>query len=52
MTSRQSGKDEASGGPLLVLRLVRSRGLPRSGAFAIPPEGEGLAAALNLGGRR
>lgn len=50
MTSRQSGKDDASGGPPLVLRLVRSRGLPRSGAFAIPPEGAGLAAALNLGG--
>lgn len=50
MTARQSGKDDASGGPPLVLRLVRSRGLPRSGAFAIPPEGAGLAAALNLGG--
>lgn len=52
MTHRQSSKDDASGGPPLVLRLVRSRGLPRPGAFAIPPEGAGLAAALNLGGPR
>lgn len=50
MTPRQSGEGDADSGPPLVLRLVRSRGLPRIGAFAIPPEGAGLAAALNLGG--
>lgn len=41
---------DAGSGASLVLRLVRSRGLPRIGAFTIPPEGAGLAAALNLGG--
>jgi hypothetical protein len=50
VTPRQSGKGDASGGPPLVLRLVRSRGLPRPGTYVIPPEGAGLAAALNLGG--
>ena len=50
MTPGQRGKDDIASGPPLVLRLVRSRGLPRIGAFAIPPEGAGLAAALNLGG--
>lgn len=41
---------EAGGGVPLVLRLVRSRGLPRVGAITIPAEGGGLAAALQLGG--
>ncbi|MGJ7487769.1 FHA domain-containing protein [Variovorax sp. LT2P21] len=50
MTPWQGGKDDAASGPPLVLRLVRSRGLPRTGAFAVPPGGAGLAAALNLGG--
>lgn len=41
---------DAGGGAPLVLRLVRCRGLPRIGAFTVPPEGAGVAAALNLGG--
>lgn len=50
MTPGQRGNDDAASGPPLVLRLVRSRGLPRIGAFAVPPEGAGLAGALSLGG--
>lgn len=34
----------------LVLRLVRSRGLPHVGAVTIAPEGAGVAAALQIGG--
>lgn len=41
---------DAGGGAPLVLRLVRCRGLPRIGAFTVPPEGAGVAAALNLSG--
>lgn len=41
---------DAGGGVPLVLRLVRCRGLPRTGAFTVPPEGASMAAALNLGG--
>lgn len=41
---------DADGGAPLVLRLVRCRGLPCIGAFAVPPAGAGVAAALMLGG--
>jgi hypothetical protein len=41
---------DAGGGVPLVLRLARSRGLPRTGTFVVPPEGSGVAAALQLGG--
>lgn len=40
----------ADDGARLVLRLVRCRGLPCIGAFAVPPAGAGVAAALMLGG--
>lgn len=50
VTSWDAAAEVGDSAPL-VLRLVRARGLPRVGAFTIPPEGAGLAAALQLGGR-
>ncbi|MGJ7491349.1 hypothetical protein [Variovorax sp. ZT4R33] len=49
MTVRASDTG-GSGSTPLVLRLVRSRGLQRVGAFNIAPEGSGVATALQIGG--
>lgn len=38
------------GGEHLLLRLVRSRGLPRTGTFIVPADGAGVVDALTLGG--
>ena len=34
--------------PLLLLRLLSSRGLPRQGVLALRPEGRGMADAIAL----